>query len=635
MSKKQKKWHLVIWRLYVLAGAVYFSMLAGMLSYSGILDQVDNLVSDTIYQWISRNKRETMIKIVAIDAATVEKLGVYADWSRSETAKFIEVLNSVPKNAPNVIGFNLNYYGEKDTEGDRELEEVCSRYDNICLGASVTERDENPIAFHSDSLQEESPLESIDIRKTENMHIQMPYDALLPYVIIGVTNTAKYSEDGYIRNAVASISADGIEMDSFAVAVYKMYMDSIGKVYSLPKLDVENSFAFNYSKKSMDYTVYSFYDVVAGNIPASTFRNSIVLVGDYTDGENTFKVPNQKSILMSDIEVQANILEALMTQKTGQNVSRELLAGCYAVFVAVFFIVTFYSSGFRTILESALLIIMQTLGCCGLNRLGYYVPVLIPILFVLVIAAVNLFVCYIRARRDRAVLEGVFKKYVDEQVVNEIVKDGMIEAQIGVVRKDIAVLFVDIRGFTSLSESLEPEQVVDILNSYLTLVADAVAKNGGTLDKFIGDAAMAVFNSPVDMEDYVFRAVCTAWDILTNAAMLDEKYQKKYGKQVTFGIGVHCGEAVIGNIGCDSRMDYTAIGDTVNTASRLEGIAGPAQILISSEVGNRLEGRVRTVFAGEFALKGKKDMVSVYAVEGILREEKEAGRKLFFSRRKV
>ena len=402
----------------------------------------------------------------------------------------------------------------------------------------------------------------------------------------------------------------------------------------MPKLDIDRSFAFNYSKRSTDYIVYSFYDVLTGEVPASTFRNSIVLVGDDTKGERTYKVPNQRNTEMTEIEVHANILEALMTQKTGLHVSRTFLAFYYGIFVGAFFIVISFSGGLRTIIEATLLLAVQMLGCCILNKLGYYVPVLIPIIFVIGITVMNLGVNYIRAKRERAVLEGVFKKYVDEQVVNEIVKEGGIEAKIGVIRKDIAVLFVDLRGFTTLSESLEPEQVVDILNSYLSLVANAVAKNGGTLDKFIGDAAMAVFNSPIDIEDYVFRAICTAWDIRDSANGLDQKYKEKYGKSVTFGIGVHCGEAVIGNIGCASRMDYTAIGDTVNTASRLEGIAASGQILISSEVRERIKDRIKTVFTGEISLKGKKEKVSVYEVKGIFREEEES-RKFLFGWRSV
>ena len=630
MNIQWKKWRKILWRLYVLFGAGYLAVLAGMLVLTGTLDPVDNIVSDAIYQCISRNQNENMIKIVMIDSDTVEKLGDYQDWSRSKTAEFIEILNCVPKDAPNVIGLDLLYSEKKDYKGDKMLKEICKKYDNICIGTpAVIQKNEPTIkeAEVFDFIEDTEPVIVSDVI--------LPYQDLLPYTITGVTNIAKYSVDGYIRNAVANITIDDIEMDSFPVAIYKMYRDSIGEPYSLPKLDIDRSFAFNYSKRSTDYTVYSFYDVLTGEVPASTFRNSIVLVGDDTKGERTYKVPNQRNTEMTEIEVHANILEALMTQKTGLHVSRTFLAFYYGIFVGAFFIVISFSGGLRTIIEATLLLAVQMLGCCILNKLGYYVPVLIPIIFVIGITVMNLGVNYIRAKRERAVLEGVFKKYVAEQVVNEIVKEGGIEAKIGVIRKDIAVLFVDLRGFTTLSESLEPEQVVDILNSYLSLVANAVAKNGGTLDKFIGDAAMAVFNSPADIEDYVFRAICTAWDIRDSASGLDQKYKEKYGKLVTFGIGVHCGEAVIGNIGCASRMDYTAIGDTVNTASRLEGIAASGQILISSEVRERIKDRIKTVFTGEISLKGKKEKVSVYEVKGIFREEEEEGRKFLFGWRSV
>ena len=111
-----------------------------------------------------------------------------------------------------------------------------------------------------------------------------------------------------------------------------------------------------------------------------------------------------------------------------------------------------------------------------------------------------------------------------------------------------------------MSESLEPEQVVDILNSYLNLTTNSIFSNGGTLDKFIGDATMAVFNAPFDLDDYVYKAVKTAWDIVCGGNAIESKFREKYGKSVAFGVGVNCGPAVVGNIGWDFRMVYTAIG---------------------------------------------------------------------------
>lgn len=165
-----------------------------------------------------------------------------------------------------------------------------------------------------------------------------------------------------------------------------------------------------------------------------------------------------------------------------------------------------------------------------------------------------------------------------------------------------------------MSESLKPEQVVKILNEYLALTTASILQNNGMLDKFIGDATMAVFNAPLDLDDYVFRAVQAALDMRRGAEKLAEKLQEQFGKTVSFGIGVNCGEAVIGNIGCEFRMDYTAIGDTVNTAARLESRAKPREILISQVVYDAVKDRIVAEEVGPMELKGKSNTVMVYRV---------------------
>lgn len=197
-------------------------------------------------------------------------------------------------------------------------------------------------------------------------------------------------------------------------------------------------------------------------------------------------------------------------------------------------------------------------------------------------------------------------------------KKGGYKVTLGGENRNIAVLFVDIRGFTPMSEALEPEQVVDILNSYLNLTTNSIFANGGTLDKFIGDATMAVFNAPFDLDDHVFRAVKTAWDIVQGGNEIESKYMEKYGRSVGFGVGVNCGNAVVGNIGCEFRMDYTAIGDTVNTAARLEANAKRGQVLISESVYEQVKDRIEAEPIGEIPLKGKSKGVFVYSLVKIL-----------------
>ena len=141
--------------------------------------------------------------------------------------------------------------------------------------------------------------------------------------------------------------------------------------------------------------------------------------------------------------------------------------------------------------------------------------------------------------------------------------------------------------------------------------------NEGTLDKFIGDATMAVFNAPFDLEDYIYKAILTALAIRDGSDKLAARLQEKFGKTISYGIGVNCGDAVVGNIGCEFRMDYTAIGDTVNTAARLESRAKAGEILISEAVYREVENRIEAECVGEMELKGKSRAVNVYRLIGI------------------
>jgi len=621
--EKTKKWRRMMGVKHMCIGAVIFGLIAASLCYSGVFEEADQRISDIIYQAIAKKRNSSRIRIISIDKETVNKYGEYKEWSRDKTAALIKQLNSDEEKAPKVIGIDLDYSKKMDDEGDGSLVEACREYKNICLSAFVrTEENElEPGKGQKDGTSGSGQgQEGGGTGKGES--VQLPFDDLSDQVTVGIVNNTRNSEDGFVRNATFSMTIDETEIDGFATAIYKMYMDSNGMEVSRPNLDEEGFFNFTYSRQSQEYTVYSFSDVVEGKISKNAFEDCVVFVGDYTRND-TFMAPNQRKIQMQEIEMQANIFEALMEQRTGQQASRTFMAVFYAFFMSLFFIATSYSSGKWTFVIAVTLNVIQLLACWVVNLFGYYVNILIPLLMIAVISIYNLIVRYAIAIQNQYALEDVFKKYVDESVISELGKDGLLEARIGVVSKDIAVLFVDIRGFTSLSESLPPEQIVEILNDYLALVAEAVSNNEGTLDKFIGDAAMAVFNSPTDLEDYEYKAVCAALELRSNAKSLNEKCEKEYGKQVAFGIGIQCGEAVIGNIGCELRMDYTAIGDTVNTASRLEGAAAPGQILVSKEMADRLKGRIQTFFAGEYTLKGKKHAVPAYAVEGITDVEKQ------------
>ena len=170
-----------------------------------------------------------------------------------------------------------------------------------------------------------------------------------------------------------------------------------------------------------------------------------------------------------------------------------------------------------------------------------------------------------------------------------------------------------------MTEKLDdrPEVIVEILNEYLELTSSSVFNNGGSVDKFIGDATMALFNGFVPLDDYIYKAVKAAWDMVQGANAVNERILAEHGISIGFGIGVHCGYAIVGNLGPSFRKDYTAIGDTVNTTARLESKAKHAQVLISPDVVKALGNRISVESIGELELKGKSENMEVFSVVGV------------------
>ena len=221
-----------------------------------------------------------------------------------------------------------------------------------------------------------------------------------------------------------------------------------------------------------------------------------------------------------------------------------------------------------------------------------------------------------RERQARFVRRA-FGAYLSPDLVRDLAEHPE-RLELGGETRDISVLFSDIRGFTTLSESLAPADLVALLNRYFTPVTRAIQAEGGFVDKFIGDAVMALFNAPVDLPDHP-DAACRAAAGMVRALEAFNAEQAARGRPtIDIGIGIHTGEAVVGNMGSEERLNYTALGDSVNVASRLEGLTKEygRRILITEETRDRLQGEWKTDFLGTVPVKGRERPVSVYALNG-------------------
>jgi adenylate cyclase len=248
------------------------------------------------------------------------------------------------------------------------------------------------------------------------------------------------------------------------------------------------------------------------------------------------------------------------------------------------------------------------------------------------IAAVNLGFTihrYMLEEHERVRLRRTFESYVAPAVVQEILKhpDNL---RLGGERRELTILFSDIRGFTSLSENLAPEDLVKVLHDFLNPMSNIIIQHGGTIDKYIGDAIMALFGAPLEMADHARLACRTALDMVSTLNDLGREWAAQGRPQIRVGIGINSGVAAVGNMGSDRLFDYTAIGDNVNLASRLEGLNKyyGTNILISPATARNLEGNFILRQVDLVQVKGKAQPLEVFELLGEGTPEPELARFL-------
>ena len=562
-------------------------------------DGLNNFFMDRIYQ--RPKAQNTNIFIVAIDDKSIEELGRYDDWNRGYYAK---VINNLNKYNPAVIGIDVVFSGETKEHPEYDLELVNACKDkNVVVGSKL----DFGLVINNEKFTATSKV------KGE----LLPYEDLANTTEYGYTDSFLDKSDGIARKVVPLMQYDGNTYTSFSYKIYDMYTNKLG--LNKNKYAPNQAYRFNYATLPNDgYTVVSFADVYNDKINLFDIEDSIVLIGGYAAIlQDNYYTPIKSSKLAYGVTIHANIIDAYLRSDTLVDANNILMTIVIFLVLVIFAYLIFRSniiiSSVSEILSIGILLGIQTL--LYINKIYYPFMDLILALIITYIAYIGFKYGEELVTRFKTV--NVFKKYVAPQVVDKALKNVDYKVNVGGEKRHIACLFVDIRGFTPLSEGLEPEAVVSILNEYLTLTTNSIFSVGGTLDKFIGDATMAIFNAPFDLEDYEFKAVKAAWLIAKGSEEIDRIAMERFGKHVSFGIGVNSGYAVVGNIGSKTRIDYTAIGDTVNTAARLEANAKAGEILISEELYNSVKDRIDAICIGGLSLKGKSKEVIAYKVIGI------------------
>jgi adenylate cyclase len=380
----------------------------------------------------------------------------------------------------------------------------------------------------------------------------------------------------------------------------------------------------NYLGPGKTFPHYGVSDILNGRIPPETFKGKIVLVGATATGIYDLRV-TPFSAVYPGVEIHAtvidNILHGNFLVHSGWT---KFLDICTIVLVGL--IMGFAIPRMKAV--SGVLLSLILVGAYVAVNTGIFITtnvwmnLIYPVLTMVTIYLGITVYRYVTEEREKKKIRGAFQYYLTPSVVNEILKDPS-KLKLGGDKKHLSVLFSDIRGFTTIAEKLSPEDLVSLLNEYLTAMTDIVFKYDGLLDKYIGDAVMAVFGAPLDQPDHALRAGRTALEMMTELHRLQAKWAQEGRPEVDIGVGINTGDMVVGNMGSLMRFDYTVMGDAVNLASRLEGTNKEygTNIIISEF---HYEETKETFYCRELdavRVKGKKRPVRIYELLGEKQDE--------------
>jgi len=378
--------------------------------------------------------------------------------------------------------------------------------------------------------------------------------------------------------------------------------------------------------KRPTYADYSFYDlfysekqIEAGEKPLvdpSRFRNAVVFVGTTAPGlSDLFPVPFAEG-KMSGMQLHASVLDDVLSDRFMQPASRSAAVAALLLSALAAGIGIVWLGVWPGLALGAAAAAVCVAVAVGLFQQGVWLRVVEPAVALSLAAFGGVSYQYLVEGREKRQVKRLFSRYVPKDVFDQLMLDPS-KARLGGQRRSMTVLFSDIRGFTTFSEQGTPEDIVQQLNEYFSRMVHVLFEHGGTLDKFVGDAVMALFGAPLDDPDHAEHAVQAALAMLTELEALNRTWTAQGRPGLAIGVGVNTGDMVAGNIGSESIMSYTVIGDAVNLGSRLESLNKQygTTLIISDATRERLTGRYDIRPLGDVVVKGKTQPVAIFEVK--------------------
>jgi len=524
------------------------------------------------------------VVVVAIDDVTFNELKKRWPFPRRDHAQVVDRLRQA---GAKVIAYDIQFTEPTNPRDDNALIDAVDRAHNVVLATTEV----NPQGG-SNIFGGEDVLRQIGARSGNASYDTDPGGVIrrMPYETDKLENFA----------VVAAELARGKRVDPGDFEDGKAWIDYAGPPGTFPTVP--------------------FSRVYNGKVPDSFFRGKVVIVGPVAPAlQDVHPTSVGGGDQMSGAEVEANaaatVLDDFPLKDTPGPVNVALIVLLGLVGPASGIFLGPLRAALIGVLAAALFAVLVQL----LFDAGLIVPFVYPMIALVLGVVGALGVGLVVGAFERERVRDRFSRFVPEAVVNEVLADLDDDLRLGGTQRTVTVLFSDIRGFTTFSESREPEQVIDILNRYLTIMTDVIDDHGGTLVSYMGDGIMAVFGAPIEQVDHADRALAAAREMAGPALERFNEWARDQGVEDGFriGIGLNSGPVMAGNVGSERRMEYTTIGDTTNTASRLEGMTKgtPHMIYLADSTRQMLtDGSDGLVHVDEMPVRGRATRISVWSV---------------------
>lgn len=609
---------------------VTFMSSIGLLS--GLFSSVNSDLTDTLY---TRNEPSKKIVIIAVDDKSTQAnaLGRFSQWKRSNFTNLLKVLE---KENAKVVTLDFVFHTFSDGVDRQKLLELQSQVKKADDSEKLQDY-QDFMKNYSSNLNHPIDNEFADeLAKFPNLILDAtlnpdgvslikPLTKFMTTATLGFA-TAYLDERGIMKatSPIIHIADENKDYDDIALATAKKYL---GK--EKIELPLQNGkMQINFFGEPYSFEMISFIDVLNKKFAKDFFKDKIVLVGGTSSKElhDEYLTPRSNVTPMPGIEIIANEIQTIIDGKflTTQSTASSLLS--VAVISIGLAIALNYLSIWLSVLVAFASILLYIFASHLLYKNGVIVNMVYPFSAIILTYLASWIYKFFIADRKKRELKSAFGHYVSGELVEQISQNPDL-VKLGGEKKMITVFFSDIKDSTAISEKTPIEMWVSQVNEYFTEMENVVKKSGGTLDKYEGDAVMGFWNAPVPQTDHVFRAYACAIGMRKALVNLHTKWATEGKPLIEFRIGINTGEALVGNFGSKDRFDFTVMGDTVNTASRLESSAnktyGTSTIVAGFEAINSTAPQLQNFIIRELDtvyLPGKKEPVKLYELLGLASE---------------